>query len=96
MTENEFQISFWQSRDSGRQLRDRTGKRLVYKIADALEAQARTCREQGRPDRSSRLLWIAGRVRNAGQVTKGAARRADRDIAVVRKKLIDDISESGI
>lgn len=87
VTEAEFSLAFWEANGAGRKLRDESGQRLVYRIADALRARAGRVRKEGRPDRASRLLWIEGQLRSGGQVTKGAYGKAKSDVEAVREEL---------
>jgi hypothetical protein len=66
--------------------------RVPYLVAAGLEQRAKELRKEGRPDKASHLRWIASRL-NAGQIpTKGPINKCNKDIDVVRARLVDGIA----
>jgi hypothetical protein len=97
MTENEWGIVLFDVGGTARQLRRRSdGERLVYIMAEAFDVQAKVMARQKRPDRAARLRWIVQKLTYGGGISKTVMGKAAKDIEVVRGRLVNGVSESGL
>jgi hypothetical protein len=63
--------------------------RLRYVVADAIDQQASVRQKAGRPDKASLLRYISGKIRHGSYPSKKAKRKAQSDLEIVYRTLVD-------
>jgi len=91
MTENEFNLGLM-----AEPLHTADGRtRVRYLVAAALSERAMERAAEGRPDVAGRLRWAAYRLDGGQYITKRVLRLLDKDIQIVRARLVDGRSIAG-
>ena len=95
MTDNEFGLTLigQGERPIGT---GRSQTRLRYIVADAFDERAAERRAEGRPDKAGLCQHIAAKIRYGGCPSKRVKGKAESDIAIVRSRVVDGVSASGL